>query len=250
MNLLTKFNEDQIINVAPIVKNVPPLGSNVFQANATIFELFHQDWTINVASRLLTREKSPPRGGHFHEDLTIYVVSRVITRFYYSHSYIYIEYRNSRHKVVPECYTAVVSAAELLPNLNALHSNPQDIKVSLRKNAQPPGGHIFQATGTIFELGTNLLTMFPDDRTILLASRVKMPRPIDGHVFPPTGTIFVLIQHIIRKNRLTKLHDDRKTNVASRVLIRNNAPPPGGHVFIATETIFELIQDIMGTHFF
>ncbi|KAH3819605.1 hypothetical protein DPMN_121344 [Dreissena polymorpha] len=66
MNLLTKFHEDQTINVASRVltrfnyshirKNAPPLGSHVFEANVTIFELiqdiietnllnkFHEDW--------------------------------------------------------------------------------------------------------------------------------------------------------------------------------------------------------------
>ena len=38
-----------------------------------------------------------------------------------------------------------------------------------RKTAPPPGGHVFQPTGTIFELiqdniGTNLLTKFYEDR--------------------------------------------------------------------------------------
>ncbi|KAH3879744.1 hypothetical protein DPMN_003650 [Dreissena polymorpha] len=103
MNLLTEFHGDQTINVASKVKientrtinvasivytrkNAPspgghtiyeafrekcqPLGSHVFQANETIFELiqdinetnlltvhvFHEDWTINVASRELTRQ--------------------------------------------------------------------------------------------------------------------------------------------------------------------------------------------------
>ncbi|KAH3699219.1 hypothetical protein DPMN_074175 [Dreissena polymorpha] len=72
MNLLTKFHEDQTINVASRVKNAPPLGSHVFQANVTIFELiqdiietnlltkFHEDWTINVASRELTRQMLTP----------------------------------------------------------------------------------------------------------------------------------------------------------------------------------------------
>ncbi|KAH3831801.1 hypothetical protein DPMN_105072 [Dreissena polymorpha] len=50
---------------------------------------------------------------------------------------------------------------------------------------------------------------------------------------------------IIGKNCLTKFHDDQTINVASRV---KNAPPPRGHVFKATETIFELIQDIIGTN--
>ncbi|KAH3885858.1 hypothetical protein DPMN_009856 [Dreissena polymorpha] len=78
MNLLTEFHKDWTINVASRVltrfynshirKNAPPLGSHVFQANITIFELiqdinvtnlltkFHEDWTINVPSRELTRQ--------------------------------------------------------------------------------------------------------------------------------------------------------------------------------------------------
>ncbi|KAH3699332.1 hypothetical protein DPMN_074288 [Dreissena polymorpha] len=67
-NLLTKFHEDWKINVASRVltrfyyshmrKNALPLGSDVFQANVTIFELiqdiieinlltkFHEDWKL------------------------------------------------------------------------------------------------------------------------------------------------------------------------------------------------------------
>ncbi|KAH3884825.1 hypothetical protein DPMN_008810 [Dreissena polymorpha] len=72
INLLTKFHEDQTINVASTVKNAPPLGSHVFQANVIIFELIqdiietnlltklHEDWTINVASRELTRQMLTP----------------------------------------------------------------------------------------------------------------------------------------------------------------------------------------------
>ncbi|KAH3747507.1 hypothetical protein DPMN_181934 [Dreissena polymorpha] len=108
-----------------------------------------------------------------------------------------------------------------------------------RKNAPPTGGHVFQATGTTFELVqniivTNLLTKFHDDR--------KMPRPLGGHVFPPTGTIFELIQNIIGTNYLTKFHDDRTINVASR----EKCPAPGSHDFQPTSIIFELVQDIIG----
>ncbi|KAH3889418.1 hypothetical protein DPMN_013472 [Dreissena polymorpha] len=89
MNLLTKFHEDRTVNVASRVKNVPPLGSHVFQANIIIFELiqhitesilqteFHDDWTIIVASRVLTRQNASP---HFHGDRKINVTSRVLTR--------------------------------------------------------------------------------------------------------------------------------------------------------------------------
>ncbi|KAH3890370.1 hypothetical protein DPMN_014450 [Dreissena polymorpha] len=41
-----------------------------------------------------------------------------------------------------------------------------------------------------------------------------------GHVFQITLTMFKLVQDIIGTNLLTKFHDDRKMNVASRVLKR------------------------------
>ncbi|KAH3788718.1 hypothetical protein DPMN_166866 [Dreissena polymorpha] len=61
MNLLTKFHEDWKINVASrvhIMKNASPLGSHVFQAK------FHEDRKIHVSSRMLTRKNAPPPGGH------------------------------------------------------------------------------------------------------------------------------------------------------------------------------------------
>ncbi|KAH3717389.1 hypothetical protein DPMN_060175 [Dreissena polymorpha] len=83
-----------------------------------------------------------------------------------------------------------------------------------------------------------------------------------GHVFQRTGTTFELNQHIIKTNILTKLHEDwhdpvsnsiefhedRTRNVASRVFTRKTAPPTGGHVFQRTGTIFELDQHISKTN--
>ncbi|KAH3712116.1 hypothetical protein DPMN_071795 [Dreissena polymorpha] len=57
------------------------------------------------------------------------------------------------------------------------------------------------------------------------------------------------IRNIIGTNLLTKFHEDRKINVASRVLTRKNAPPPGSHVFQPTGIIFKLVQDIIGMNF-
>ncbi|KAH3880887.1 hypothetical protein DPMN_004809, partial [Dreissena polymorpha] len=37
---------------------------------------FHEDWTKNLTSRVLTRKTATPPGGHFHEDWTINVTSR------------------------------------------------------------------------------------------------------------------------------------------------------------------------------
>ncbi|KAH3801978.1 hypothetical protein DPMN_155643 [Dreissena polymorpha] len=41
------------------------------------------------------------------------------------------------------------------------------------------------------------------------------PHP-GAHVFQPTGNIFKLVQDYIETNRLTKFHEDRTVNVASR----------------------------------
>ncbi|KAH3726847.1 hypothetical protein DPMN_052719 [Dreissena polymorpha] len=44
----------------------------------------------------------------------------------------------------------------------------------------------------------------------------------------------------------SQLYEDRRINVASRVLTRKNALPPGGHVFQANENNFELIGNKCG----
>ncbi|KAH3846394.1 hypothetical protein DPMN_088695 [Dreissena polymorpha] len=148
MNLLIKFH--RTINVASRVKNAPPLGSHVFQAKVTIFEL-------------ISRYHWDTSSEQFHEDRKINVASRVFTRFYYS---------------------------------------------NITKNGPPPGGHVFQPTGIIFELaqdiiGINLLTKFHEDWTINVVSRVKYAPPLGSHT-----------------NLLTKFHEDWTVNVASRELTR------------------------------
>ncbi|KAH3783492.1 hypothetical protein DPMN_161430 [Dreissena polymorpha] len=144
-NLLTKFHEDWTINVASREK-CPAPGGHVFKATKIIFEHIQDIIGTNLLTKVLTRKNAPPLGGHvfqptgiifelvqdiigmnlltkFHEDQTINVTSRVLTRFYYNH---------------------------------------------IRKNAPPLGSHVFQANVTIFELikdiiETNLLTKFHED---------------------------------------------------------------------------------------
>ncbi|KAH3817831.1 hypothetical protein DPMN_119386 [Dreissena polymorpha] len=77
----------------------------------------------------------------------------------------------------------------------------------------------------------------------------KIAPPPGGHVFQSTGIIFELIQDSISMNLLTKFHEDQIINVVSRVLKGKNAPPFGSHVFQANVTIFNLIQDIIKTNF-
>ncbi|KAH3879742.1 hypothetical protein DPMN_003648 [Dreissena polymorpha] len=219
MNLLIKFHEDWTINVASSVltrfyyshiiyyshirQNAPPLGSHVFQAKVTIFELiqdiigtnllskFHDDQTINVASRVLTRKNSPSPGGHvfqptgiifeldqdiigmnlltkFHEDQTVNVASRELTRFYYSHIYI--------------CGGRIVcSRSESLRHSASFRATTPSLK-----NAPHCGSHVFQANLTIFKLiqdiiGTNLLPKFHEDWTINVASRELTRQMLTAH---------------------------------------------------------------------
>ncbi|KAH3702652.1 hypothetical protein DPMN_077678 [Dreissena polymorpha] len=217
------------MNLLPIsrVKNAPPFGTHVFQANVTIFELiqdinktnlltiFHEDWTINVASRVLFFFKPT---GIFIELVQDIIGMNLLTKFYYSHILL-------------------------------LHSH-------IRKNAPPLGSHVFQAKLTIIELiqeiiGNHLLSKFHEDRKINVASRVltrKNAPPPGGHVFQPTGIIFKLVQDIEGVHLLTKFHEDQTIIVASRVLTRKNAPPLGSYVFQSNVTIFKLVQNIIKTN--
>ncbi|KAH3860812.1 hypothetical protein DPMN_023736 [Dreissena polymorpha] len=136
---------------------------------------------------------------------------------------------------------------------------------------RPHGGHVFQPTGTIFEviqdtIGTNVLTKFHDDRTINVASS-KMPRSMAAMFFNQLEPFSSSSKISLGKNILTKFHDDltiniisrvltrfyfshikkmphphfhedRKNNVASRVLTRKNVPV----------TIFKHVQDIVETN--
>ncbi|KAH3709245.1 hypothetical protein DPMN_068707 [Dreissena polymorpha] len=99
-NLLSKFYEDQKINVASRVENCPaPWRPYINETN--VLTKFHDDWANIVTSRVFTRNTAMSPGGHlhedwasnvtsshypvsnsveFHEDRTINVASRVFTR--------------------------------------------------------------------------------------------------------------------------------------------------------------------------
>ncbi|KAH3772172.1 hypothetical protein DPMN_173509 [Dreissena polymorpha] len=89
----------------------------------------------------------------------------------------------------------------------------------------PPGRHVFQRTGAIFELNSRILgkkiTKFHEDLT-----KNKTSPPPGGHVVSPIWTILLLSdivtyfeidRGIIRTYFLTKFHEDRTRNVASTV---------------------------------
>ncbi|KAH3833914.1 hypothetical protein DPMN_107230 [Dreissena polymorpha] len=89
------------------------------------------------------------------------------------------------------------------------------------KMTPPPWRQSFLPVQTIFEL----------NRHIQEVHNLENYLPFGSHVFQAKVTISELIQDIIGTNLLSMFHEDRKINVASRVLTRKNAPPPGGHVF-------------------
>ncbi|KAH3886900.1 hypothetical protein DPMN_010913 [Dreissena polymorpha] len=197
-NILTKFHENWAKNVTfrvftcfhykHIEKNASPTGGYVFSLISTIFEIVREINKTNVLTNFHIKETNVLT--KFHENLAKNVTSRVFTCFHYIH---------------------------------------------IEKNAPPTGGHVFSPISTIFEIvreinKTNVLTNFHDWAKIV-TSRKTAP-PTGGHVFQRTGTTFELNQPIIKTNiltnfeldrdfigtkLLTKFHEDRKINVASRV---------------------------------
>ncbi|KAH3858412.1 hypothetical protein DPMN_101036 [Dreissena polymorpha] len=208
----------------------PFSNSSKISIRPILLTKFHEDWTINVASIVLTRTNAPPPGGHVFQPTGI-----------------------------------VFELIEDIIEMNFLTKFHEDwtINVASRENCPVSWQPCFQAKVTIFELiqdiiGTNLLSKFHEDRKINVPSRENAP-PLGGHVFQPTSIIFVVIQDIIVMNLLTKFNEDQTINVAFRVLTsfyyskiyrhkRKNALPLGSHVLQANVTIFDLIQDIIQTN--
>ncbi|KAH3790146.1 hypothetical protein DPMN_168341 [Dreissena polymorpha] len=270
---------DRTINVASRVltrKNAPPHCGHVFQATIKKnLTKFHNDRTINLASRVLTRKNAPPSVGNVFQPnpfsnsskislrQTINVASRVLTRFHFSHIYIAILGK------IPCRLLQTKTIFELIPDVirtYVLTKFHQDRNINLafmvltRKNAPPNGGHVFQPTGCIFDLvqdiiETNLLTKFHEERNTNRVSRVitrkHSPHPGGNLNYDRIINVASIKKclapwrpYIIGTNLLTNFLEDRTNNVASRVLTRKNAKPPGDHDFQATVTIFELAQDI------
>ncbi|KAH3873999.1 hypothetical protein DPMN_037240 [Dreissena polymorpha] len=147
----------------------------------------------------------------------------------------------------------------------------------------PPGGHVIQLTGTIFQLNscikeTNcLLNVMGHPRRNKHISRsaaarrnVSMPLcggklnfPANLRIGPPRHAkasldprhdAELMVITFSRRNVLTKFHENWEKNLTSRVFtcfnyihIEKNAPPTGGHVFSPIWTIFELIRHIKKT---
>ncbi|KAH3747838.1 hypothetical protein DPMN_182270 [Dreissena polymorpha] len=142
------------------------------------------------------------------------VTYRVITRFYYSH--IKIKYPTPGGHGFRQAGTIFKLFPDTIEtNLLTKFHLDQTINVASTENAPPHCGHVFQATGTIFELVQDIFNT---------VKKKNAPPPGD-HVFQPTKTIFELVHDIVETNLLTKFHEDCTINVASIVLTRQMLTP-------------------------
>ncbi|KAH3846487.1 hypothetical protein DPMN_088788 [Dreissena polymorpha] len=134
-------------------------------------------------------------------NLTKNVASTVLTRqIFMTHT--------GRQKIDKRKKAAPPAMINLLTKFHEDRTINVAFRVLTRKNAPPPGGYVFQATGTIFKhdqdiIGTNLLTK--------VLTR-KNASSLGSHVFQANVTIFELIQDIIETNLLTKFNKDWTIN--------------------------------------
>ncbi|KAH3698379.1 hypothetical protein DPMN_085899 [Dreissena polymorpha] len=157
--VLTKFHKDRTMHFASRVKSVSPNGGRVFQATETMFELV-QDI---IGTNLLTK---------FHHDQTMNVASRVLTMLTMFYK-IYI--MKIPHPMVVMFFWPTGIIFELVQDITNLLTNIKNEK------CPAPGGHVFQATVTIFEI-TILLTKVHEDWKIhvtSLALKMQMLTPHD-----------------------------------------------------------------------
>ncbi|KAH3703199.1 hypothetical protein DPMN_078230 [Dreissena polymorpha] len=120
----------------------------------------------------------------------------------------------------------VIQLTETIFQLNSLLTCFHNIHIE--KNAPPTGGHVFAPIWTIFEVvqhinKTNVLINFHDDWAKIVTSRVftrKTAPPTGGHLHEDWAlnvTSFFFRPNFIGTNLLTKFHENRTINVASRV---------------------------------
>ncbi|KAH3876342.1 hypothetical protein DPMN_000182 [Dreissena polymorpha] len=138
-----------------------------FQPIWTIFELVRDINKTNVLTKfmMLGQKNETNVLTKFHEDLTKNMTSR---------GYLQLVFRQAR----PTNWTKNMTS---------------------RKTALPPGGHVFEPIWSISKLVRDI------NKPIKIT---KTSPSTGGHVFQRTGTTFELNQHIIKTNILTQLHED------------------------------------------
>ncbi|KAH3713565.1 hypothetical protein DPMN_073357 [Dreissena polymorpha] len=188
INVLTKFHENWAKNVTSrvftcfyyihIEKNAPPTGSHVFSPIWTIFELVRDINKTNVLT-------------NFHDDWAKIVTSRVFTSHVIQLTRI-ISKLNSHNIEETNALTKFQENWEKNVNFRVFTCFHY---IHIEKNAQPTGGHVFSPIWTIFKLVRNINKTNPNKENC------------PAHWRP----------YFIGTKLLTKFHEDRTINVASRV---------------------------------
>ncbi|KAH3834831.1 hypothetical protein DPMN_108164 [Dreissena polymorpha] len=206
-----------------------------------VLNKFHDDYTNNVTSRVLTRK----RAQHPLDAISCIQETNVLTKFHENWAKNVI----SRKTALPtggHVFSPIWTILELVQNINKtnvltkFHDDCANMKtapspwqpywtnnvtlrvftcfqyINIEKTAPPPGGDVFLLIWTIFELvrdinKTNILIKFHDGWAKIVTFRAfirKTAAPICGHVFKWTGTTFELNQQIIKTNILTNFKLD------------------------------------------
>ncbi|KAH3865412.1 hypothetical protein DPMN_028451 [Dreissena polymorpha] len=230
---LRGFHDDWA-NIATSRVHVIQLTGTIFELNSHIKETnvltkLHEKWANNVTSRVFTcfhyihtciEKNALPTGGHpcYATDRTIFELNshiketNVLTKFHENLA------KNVTFRVEKcpthwrPCLSTICTIFKLVRDINKTNvlSNFHDdwakivtFRVFTRKTALPTGGHVFQLTGTTFELNQHII------KTIILTNDL---------VFDPAqNPYFQLDRDFIGTKLLTKFHEDRTINVASRV---------------------------------
>ncbi|KAH3886077.1 hypothetical protein DPMN_010078 [Dreissena polymorpha] len=193
-NVLTKFHENWAKNVTSRVVKCPAHWRPYIN-KTNVLTNFHDDWAKIVTSRVFTRKTAPPTGGHvFQRTGTIlelnsrFKETNVLTKFHENWA------KNVTSRVVkcPAHWWPYINKTNVLTNFHDDWAIIVTSRVFTMKTAPPTGGHVFQRTGTNFELNQHIIKI-----NIL--------------------TNFELDRDIIGTNVLTEFHEDWTKNVASRV---------------------------------
>ncbi|KAH3816299.1 hypothetical protein DPMN_117812 [Dreissena polymorpha] len=159
-NVLTKFHENWAKNVTSRVEKCPAHWRPCFftdlelvrDINKTnVLTNFHDDWANIVTSRVFTRKTAPPHplaainkcSDQFHENWAKNVTSRVFTR-----------------EKCPAHWRSYINKTNVLTNYHDDWAKIVTSRVFTRKTAPPISGHVFQRTGTTFELNQHIIKHF------------------------------------------------------------------------------------------
>ncbi|KAH3741323.1 hypothetical protein DPMN_048046 [Dreissena polymorpha] len=241
-NVLTNFHDWTKIVTSRVLtrKTAPPPGSLVIQLTRTIFELnshiketnvltkFHENWAKNVTSR--RKMPRPLAAMFFHRSGLVRDINKtnVLTNFHDDWAKIVTSRVFTSHVI--QLTGTIFKLNSHIKETNVLNKFHENYAKNVISRVEKCPAHWLKYINK-----TNVFTNFHDDWAKIVTSRVftrKTAPPTGDHVFQRTGNTFELNQHIIKTNiltnikldrdfigtkLLTKFHEDRTINVASRV---------------------------------